>query len=579
MNIKLFGFCLWAIPMFCFGQSIVRGPYLQVRNQTGIQIRYSTNVGILTQVKYGLTPSNLNLSVNSTDYKTNHVAQISALTHSTKYYYGIYNGTTKLQGNADNFFITTQPKGSEQKMSIWVTGDCGTGHPKQTQIKNSFLNYVGNQYMDAWLLLGDNAYNDGTEDQYQASFFNIYQNDRIMKQTTIYPAPGNHDYSFGVSRVWTDHNVPYYNIFAPVKNAEMGGVASNHKEYYSYDIGNVHFVSLDSYGQETANNYVLADTLSPQVVWLKQDLAANTQKFTIVYWHHAPYTMGTHNSDNETDLVAIRQKLVPIIERYNVDFVLTSHSHNYERSKLIKGHFGNEATFNSAVHVVNSSTGYYDGSTNSCAYHKKSNGSIKGTVYMVSGSAGGVLYTQTATFPHDALPITVQQMGGSLLIEVEGDRLDLKMIGEDGTVQDKFTMVKDMNQTRTVNVPLGANTFTIKSPYNEPTKWLSTAQLVPTLTIEHPVKGMVFQVEDLKNCFKDTLILNTIDPCLASQTINCFIEPTSNVDLKTSATIIAQSMISTNTNILFDAKRSIELKPGFETKPGTIFSAKIGGCN
>jgi hypothetical protein len=36
----------------------------------------------------------------------------------------------------------------------------------------------------------------------------------------------------------------------------------------------------------------------------------------------------------------MRQYAAPILERYGVDLVLSGHSHNYERSYLLDGHYG-----------------------------------------------------------------------------------------------------------------------------------------------------------------------------------------------------------------------------------------------
>ena len=36
----------------------------------------------------------------------------------------------------------------------------------------------------------------------------------------------------------------------------------------------------------------------------------------------------------------MRQNIVPILESYDVDLVLCGHSHAYERSYLINGHYG-----------------------------------------------------------------------------------------------------------------------------------------------------------------------------------------------------------------------------------------------
>lgn len=559
-----------------FAQSISRGPYLQVRTENSIQVRYSTSDGCETRVKYGLVQSDLTNELVVSGTRNIHNAAISGLAGNTKYFYAIYNGVTLIEGGPNNFFVTSQSKSSEQKLRIWATGDCGMGTPQQIQVKNAFLGYNNNQYVDAWLLLGDNAYSSGLESEYQAKFFNVYQNDPVMKQTAIYPVPGNHDYYISADAKY-NHYVPYYDIFSPVANAEIGGVPSGHKEYYSYDIGNVHFVALDSYGRETANNYVMSDTLSPQIVWLKQDLAANTQKWTVLYWHHPPYTMGTHNSDTEPDLTAIRENLTPIIERFNVDLVLSGHSHNYERSKLIKGHVGLENTFNPLTHVVNSSSGYYDGSPNSCPYLKKSDGSIKGTIYAVAGSAGAVLHGQ-ASFPHEALPHVVADFSGSLLIEVEGDRLDARMIGHDGGVKDKFTIMKDMNEMHILNIPPNATSYTLKSPYNDPTNWIFTNDQSQSILINTPVNGMRFHISDTKNCLADTLLLSIQEPCRQEVTINQLIEESSIVLLKTSDQIFAESKILSLTDIIYDSKKSVVLKPGFETTPGSVFTAQTGGC-
>ena len=108
----------------------------------------------------------------------------------------------------------------------------------------------------------------------------------------VFPAPGNHDYhdaDFTAQYAQTTHETPYYQVFTMPVNGEAGGVPSKNPAYYSFDIGNIHFISLDSYGMEE-NKYFLYDTLGPQVKWLKKDLKANKNKgWVIVYWHHPPY--------------------------------------------------------------------------------------------------------------------------------------------------------------------------------------------------------------------------------------------------------------------------------------------------
>ena len=250
-------------------------------------------------------------------------------------------------------------------------------------------------------------------------------------------------------------------LFTLPANGQAGGVASNTEAFYSYNYANVHFVALDSYGWETGNTR-LYDTLGPQAVWLKQDLAANTQPWTVVYFHHPPYTKGSHNSDTETELINMRQNIVPILERYKVDLVLNGHSHSYERSYLINGHYGVENTFNAASHALSSSSAKYDGSSNSCTYIKNATDVLNGIVYALVGSAGQLGGT-TAGYPHDAMYYSNVTEGGTLYFEVENNRLAAKWIGADGLIRDNFTIMKNVNQTNTINIVEG-NSATLQHP-------------------------------------------------------------------------------------------------------------------
>jgi hypothetical protein len=65
----------------------------------------------------------------------------------------------------------------------------------------------------------------------------------------------------------------------------------------------------------------------------------------IAFWHHPPYTKGSHDSDTDNELVEMRQNAVDLLEQYGVDLVLGGHSHSYERSYFINGHYGLANTF------------------------------------------------------------------------------------------------------------------------------------------------------------------------------------------------------------------------------------------
>lgn len=63
--------------------------------------------------------------------------------------------------------------------------------------------------------------------------------------------------------------------------------------------------------------------------WLIKDLRSNTKPFTIVYFHHPPYSSSNHGS---TYFLRFRWDL--IFEHFNVDIVFNGHDHCYERGKV-----------------------------------------------------------------------------------------------------------------------------------------------------------------------------------------------------------------------------------------------------
>lgn len=488
-----------------FIPGLLRGPYLQSATSTSIVIRWRTDVPTDSRVAFGLAAGSLIVHVDSMTLVTEHEVKLTGLQPSTRYYYSIGTSQQVLQGDSDNYFETAPPPGQPGKYRIGVFGDCGNNSINQINVRDNLAGLLGNAYMNAWLLLGDNAYQAGSDAEYQSGFFNVYKQ-KFLKQSPLYPCPGNHDYANNVQRQ-VDHAVPYYGIFTVPAAGEAGGIASGTEAFYSFDYGNIHFLSLDSYGKEEGTTR-LYDTLGTQVQWIKSDLAANTNKEWIVaYWHHPPFTKGSHNSDTEAELVKIRENFIRILERNGVDLVLCGHSHDYERSKLMKGHYGMESSFDAAVHHVSQSSGRCDGSPDSCPYMKKSPEN-EGTVYVVTGSAGQLGATQ-AGYPHDALPMADNQHGGALLLEVEGKRLDAKWIASDGLVRDQFTIVKDANVKTSIGIEKGQS-INLSASYVGDYLW-SNGETTREITVS-PAATTDYYVHDAYACLADSITVEVTNP-------------------------------------------------------------------
>ncbi len=411
---------------------LIRGPYLQNASPNSMLIRWRTDALMRSRVRYGTDPSALNQVADDTALVTEHKVLLNKLEPLTKYYYSIGDIKYTIQGDSNNYFLTLPSPGAAGTYRIAAFGDCGNNSVNQRNVRDQVIRYLGNHYLNAWILLGDNTYPDGTDAEFQANFFNIYK-DRLLKNFPLFPAPGNHDYhdiEFSAALAQQTHAIAYYQNFSMPVNGESGGIPSHNQAYYSFDIGNAHFLSLDSYGKE--NGARLYDTLGPQVEWIKKDLeAAQHAGWIIAYWHHPPFTMGSHNGDTEDELVKIRENFIPILERYGVDLVLCGHSHDYERSGMMNGYYGKENEFDSARYVLGS---------NSHLYTKKGLRS-KGTIYVVSGSAGKLGGMQSS-FPHNAMYYSDAVHGGASLLEISGDKLDFKWICADGIIRDQFSIIK-----------------------------------------------------------------------------------------------------------------------------------------
>ena len=500
--------------LFCFSLSaiaqqgprpeavLLRGPYLQAASSNSIVIRWRTDVLIRGYVRYGIAPDQLDQTAQDSDLVSEHKILLKGLQPSTKYYYSIGSWKDKLQSGPGNYFVTLPIPGAIGLYRVGVIGDCGNNSINQRTVRDQFVHFIGDSGLTSWILLGDNAYYTGRDAEFQSNFFNIYK-DNLLPKYPMYPSPGNHDYYDGDSaeeKVQKTHHVAYYQNFTMPANGEAGGIASHSPSYYSFDIGNIHFLSLDSYGIEE-DQYRLYDTASPQVQWVKEDLQANKNKgWVIAYWHHPPYTMGSHNSDKEQELVHIRENFIQILERYGVDLVLCGHSHDYERSHLIKGHYGPEASFNPAVNILNGSSALYDGSPNSCPFIKDSANGYQGTVYVVSGSAGQLGGKQTS-FPHDALPYADADHGGAGMLEIQGNRLDWKWVCADGVIRDHFTMMKQVNRHETLHIKKGEK-ITLSASFTGEYKW-STGATNKDVEVS-PSSTTTYTVKDTYGCLKDT---------------------------------------------------------------------------
>jgi 3',5'-cyclic AMP phosphodiesterase CpdA len=147
---------------------------------------------------------------------------------------------------------------------------------------------------------GDNAYPSGSS----ADFQNCYAPSWGRHKARTRPTPGNHEYL-------TAGAAGYFAYFGAAAGTPGQG-------YYSYDLAGWHVVAL--------NSSVAHDASSPQLLWLRADLAAHPARCILAYWHHARFSSGSAHGNDLTVKPFWNE-----LDQAGAELVISGHDHDYER--------------------------------------------------------------------------------------------------------------------------------------------------------------------------------------------------------------------------------------------------------
>jgi len=189
----------------------------------------------------------------------------------------------------------------EGSLKFAVLGDFGTGDRRQYELAAQMAKLHGQFKYELVTLVGDNLYGSERPQDFQKKFEIPYK-PLLDAGVKFYASLGNHD----------AREQRFYKLF------HMEG-----KLYYTFTPRpNVRFFALDS-------SYPVPE----QIRWIEKELAASTEDWKIVFFHHPLYSSGDrHGSD-----LRLREALEPLFLKYNVSIVLNGHDHFYERVKPQKG--------------------------------------------------------------------------------------------------------------------------------------------------------------------------------------------------------------------------------------------------
>ena len=256
-----------------------------------------------------------------------HEATLTGLTPKTKYEYRVGYGSDRRSdwysletAGASVYDVLIYPDSQSGDYSQWeeIVKDSAHRNPRTAL-------YIG---------MGDLV--DNGEQAYQwRTWLNSIQ--PLSTRVPLAPMMGNHEmYTLD----WKMREpYAYLNYFAVPPN----GNEIFNRRYYSYDFGDAHYVVLDTQLYES-NHDDNHDTHHPdlydvQIQWLRQDLAANTKKWTVVLMHRDPfqYAFDRPGASRAAGFDEEGVLFMPIFDEFNVDLVLSAHLHSYRN----RGHVRN----------------------------------------------------------------------------------------------------------------------------------------------------------------------------------------------------------------------------------------------
>ena len=302
---------------------IIAGPYLQNVKKDGITIMWETDVAAPSRVDYGATKK-CEVSRSSEDLVTIHEVTLSGLTVETGYYYRVSSAGAQSEICA---FRTAIKK--DTPFTFVVYGDSqgnSRGTPQRASKRHQRIADEAASWKPDLLLHVGDIVGWGPNGRKEFRDHHFGPGRELLKNVPSYLALGNREV-----------NAPAWYDYASTPEPE-------HENYYSFDYGNVHFVILDSLpfahihqsgfwpkpgypGSRSALKGAEA-----QMKWLEKDLKSADAKWTFVFFHHPVYISADEGGTQES----LKQRVVPILEKFDVDIVFTGHWHFYERTHPMK---------------------------------------------------------------------------------------------------------------------------------------------------------------------------------------------------------------------------------------------------
>jgi hypothetical protein len=298
----------------------IRGPYLQVAATGAMTFLWKTADPIAVRFECGPESAPFNTTVEL-PVGTNHTCTLRGLEPGRSYQYRL----TALypEGRAvvsETFPFRALP--DQGPLTLAALGDSGSGSAGQFGVARS----MAQERVDLVIHAGDLLYPGFSPGIADTRLFSVYR--RQMASVPFVFAWGNHDLYYGPE--------PMRSVLRPLTNdtpVDVHRVSGTFPDaYYSFDAGDVHVTVVF---QPILSQYALT-TNSPQYRWIESDLAATSKPWKMLVAHHPFTTSGGHrftdyNANGLPDWQEFADVIIPLANRYQVQWFLSGHDHVFER--------------------------------------------------------------------------------------------------------------------------------------------------------------------------------------------------------------------------------------------------------
>lgn len=307
---------------------------------------------------------------------------LTDLKPDTEYEYRVeWDGTSGVVASEPARFRTFREAGA---VDFLVVGDSGSGSAAQHAVAAA----MGRERADLVLHTGDISYPVFADGQVDLRCHSAYE--RMMRSVPFFFTVGNHDFYQG--------DAAYLRAFRLPTNSVTGTA-----HYYSFDHGDVHFVSLfvPWYGVSQLGAVVEGGGRTAAYRWLTNDLAGTSKPWKVVFFHQPVRTSGPHilddyDANGRPDVEELRGALHPALAAHGVHLVFMGHDHAWERLAPLDG-----------VHAV------------------------------VTGGGGAVLYPM---YRREAGSAQFVLANHHARVAVRGDVMEVEAVGVSGEVLDRFAI-------------------------------------------------------------------------------------------------------------------------------------------